>query len=84
MRCQLVGEDAPQMPMDPPEVMLAPLSITYSEYALWSLGVAYVNRLRKELDYEKFNHTCLMPSLIVEVYALSSYLFPSLLSSFAW
>lgn len=84
MHCQLVGEDAPQIPMDPPEFMLAPLSITDSEYALWSLGVAYVNWLRKELDYEKFNHTCLMPSLIVEVCAFSSYLFPSLLSSFAW
>ena len=82
--CQLVGEDALHVPMDPPEFMLAPLSMTNVEYALWSPGVAYVNRLREELDYEDFNRTCLMPSLTIEVCALSSHLFPFLFSSFAF
>jgi len=73
--CQLVGEDALHVPMDPLEFMLASLSKTNAEYALWSPGVAYVNRLREELDYEEFNHTCPMPSLTIEVSALSSHLF---------
>ena len=50
MRYQLVGEDAPQVPMDPLEFMLAPLSMTNVKYALWRPGVAYVNWHRKELD----------------------------------
>ncbi|KAL0004875.1 hypothetical protein SO802_012436 [Lithocarpus litseifolius] len=66
MRCQLVGEDVPQVPMDPPEVMLASLSMTNAEYALWSPGLAYVIPLREELYHDEFNPTCLMPSLTVE------------------
>jgi len=61
--------------MDPLEFMLALLSMTNAKYALWSLGMAYVNRLKEELDYDEFNHTHLMPFLIVEVCALSSHLF---------
>lgn len=34
VHCQLVGEDAPQVPMDLPGFMLALLSITNAEYAL--------------------------------------------------
>lgn len=43
MRYQLVGEDALQVPMDLLEFILSPLSMTDAEYALWSLGMAYVN-----------------------------------------
>ena len=32
LRYQLVGEDAPQVPMDPPEFMLAPLSMAAAKY----------------------------------------------------
>lgn len=44
--CQLVGKDALQVPMDPLEFMLALLSMTDVEYALWRPDVAYVNWLR--------------------------------------
>ena len=81
---QLVGEDALHVPMDPLEFMLASLSKNNAEYASWSPGVAYVNRLREELDYEEFNHTCPMSSLTIEISALSSHLFPFLFSSFAF
>ena len=53
--------------MDPLEFMLASLSMTDAEYALWSLGVAYVNQLKEELDYDEFNRTRLMPFLTIEV-----------------
>ena len=82
--CQLVGEDALHVPMDPLEFMLASLSKNNAEYASWSPGVAYVNRFREELDYEEFNHTCPMSSLTIEISALSSHLFPFLFSSFAF
>ena len=32
IRCQLVGKDAPQVPMDPPEFMLAPFSVADAKY----------------------------------------------------
>ena len=64
---QLVGEDAIQVPMDLSKFMPALLSMINTKYALWSLGVAYVNWLMEELDYDKFNRTRLMPSLTVEV-----------------
>jgi len=34
VHCQLVGEDAPQVPMDLLAIILAPLSMTNAEYAL--------------------------------------------------
>ena len=34
VRCQLVSKDAPQVPMDPLEFMVALLSMTDVEYAL--------------------------------------------------
>ena len=79
-----MGEDAPQVLVDLLKFMLAPLSITDAEYALWSPGETYFNRLKVELDYEEFNCTHLMPSFTVEVCALSSVFFPFLLSSFAF
>ena len=62
-RCQLVGEDVPQVPMDPPVFMLAPLSMTDVEYQLWRSGIPYTQWVSDELDYEEFNDTRLMPSL---------------------
>ena len=50
--------------MDPSEFMLTPLSMIDAEYTLWILGVAYVSWLKEDLDYEEFNYTCLMLSLI--------------------
>ncbi|KAL0004883.1 hypothetical protein SO802_012444 [Lithocarpus litseifolius] len=52
--------------MDQSKFMLAPLSMIDAKYTLWRLGVAYVNQLREEFDYVKFNRTCLMPSLSIE------------------
>ena len=80
---QLVGEDAPQVPMDPPEFMLAPLSMTVAKYALWRHGTAYVDRVREELDYDEFNYNRLIPPLLSR-YAPSFYLFSFLLSFFAF
>lgn len=73
MHYQLVGEDAPQVPMDPLEFMLAPLSMTNVEYALWRPGVAYVNWHSKELDCEEFNCTLFSSSRLFLSYSLPLY-----------
>ena len=70
--------------MDPPKFMLAPLSMTIAKNALWRRGITYIDWIREELDYDEFNHTRLMPSLIVELCVPSSHLFLFLLSSFAF
>lgn len=75
VHCQLVGEDALQVPMDSSEFMLAPLSMINAEYALWRPNMAYADWVREELEYTEFNCTCLMPSLLFEVCALSSHFF---------
>ncbi|KAL0004867.1 hypothetical protein SO802_012428 [Lithocarpus litseifolius] len=62
---QLVGEDVPRVSMDPPQFILAPLSITDAEYQ--RNGIPYAGRLVDDLYYDEFNETCLMPSLIQEV-----------------
>ena len=67
VKCQLVGMDDPQILRDPLEFMLAPYFMIDAEYNTWRSGVSYVERLLKGLDYEEFNRTHLMPSLIVEV-----------------
>ena len=69
VRCQLVGKDDPQIPMDPPEFMFAPHSMTDDGYNSWGSGVPYAGWLFEGLDYKKFNITCLIPSLAVQVYA---------------
>ncbi|KAK9998324.1 hypothetical protein SO802_017927 [Lithocarpus litseifolius] len=46
--------------------MLAPHFMTNAEYDLWGSGVPNVERLLEGLDYEKFNITRLMPSLIAQ------------------
>ena len=69
--CQLVGKDDLQIPMDPPEFMLAPHSMIDAEYNSWGSRVPYARRFLKGLDCEEFNITRLMPSLTVQVYAQS-------------
>ena len=51
VRCQLVGEDAPHILMDPLVFMLAP------KYQLWRNGISYAQWISNELDYEEFNNT---------------------------
>ena len=41
VRYQLVGEDAPNILMDPLALMLTPLSITKVEYQLWRNSIPY-------------------------------------------
>ena len=72
VRCQLMGKDAPQVPMDPPVFMLAPLSMTDVEYQLRRSGIPYTKWVSDELDYEEFNDTCLMPSFTLAACALPS------------
>ena len=67
MRFQLVGEDAPQVRIDLSKFILTPLYMSNAEYALWSPGMANVNRLKEELNYDEFNRTRPMPSLTVKV-----------------
>ena len=67
--CQLVGGDDPQIPMDPLEFMLAPCSMTDAEYNSWRNSISYAEWLLDGLDYKEFSITCLIPSLIVQVYA---------------
>ena len=64
-----MGRDDSQISMDPLEFMLAPHSITNTEYSLWGSSVSYAVQLLKVLDYEEFNITHLMPSFSVQVYA---------------
>ena len=40
---QLVGEDAPWVPMDLSVIMLAPRSMTNAKYNLWGLGTPFTN-----------------------------------------
>ena len=77
VRCQLVGRDETQIPMDPLEFMLAPHSMTNAKYNSWGSGVSYAEWLLEGLDYEEFNITRPMPSLTVQVYA-QHFFFPCL------
>ena len=70
-----------QIPRDPPKFMLAPHSMTDVEYNLWGSGVAYAERLLKELDYKESSITHLMPSIIVQVYAQTLVLLLSFIFS---
>ena len=72
-RCQLVGRDGLQIPMDPPEFVLAPHTMTDAEYNSWESGISYAKRLLERLDYEEFNISHLMPSLTIQVYAQSLF-----------
>ena len=61
--------------MDPSEFMLVPHSMTDAEYNSWESGISYAKRLLERLDYEEFNISHLMPSLNVQVYAQSLFIF---------
>ena len=74
--------DDPQIPMNLPEFMLTPHSMTDAECNSWGSGVSYAERLLEELDYEEFNITRLMPSLTFQVYAQTLVLLLSLFSLF--
>jgi len=41
--CQLVGEDAPQVHVDPLVFMLAPCSMTDTEYSQWELDIPFTD-----------------------------------------
>ena len=71
--CQPVGKDAPQVLMDPPQFMLAPLFMTDAKYQLWKNDIPYARRLVDDLDYDEFNETRLIPFLVAEVFTLSLY-----------
>ena len=64
---QLASVNAPQVPMDPSEFMLAPRSMTITKYDLWGPDIPYTEQVMDELDYDEFSETCLMPSLTVVV-----------------
>ena len=68
---QLAGEDAPRVPMDLLVFILAPCSMTDTEYDLWRLGIPFTNQIIDELDYDKFSGTHLMPSLTILVCVLA-------------
>lgn len=57
--------------MDPPKFMLALHSMADAEYNSWGNGISHAGWLLEGLDYEEFNITCLMYSLLVQVYAQS-------------
>lgn len=54
---QLMGAETPQVLMDPPPFVLAPLLITDVEYQLWRNGIPYAQQLMDDLDYEEFSET---------------------------
>lgn len=70
-----MGAETPQVLMDPPSFVLAPLLITDVEYQLWRNGIPYAQQLMDDLDYEEFSETWLMPSFPIEVciFSLSSF-----------
>lgn len=71
-----MGEDVPQVPMDPPLFMLPPFSMTNAEYQLWRNDIPYDERLMDEMGYDEFSKSRLMASLISEVCII--FLFTSL------
>lgn len=75
VRSQLASEDMPWVPMDPQMFMIAPRSMMDVEYDLWGSNVPFTNQAMNELDYNKFNGSCLMPSLIIPVCVLVPLIF---------
>ena len=68
----------PQVPMDPPPFMLAPLSMMDAEYQLWRNGIPYAQQLFDDLGYDEFSETCLMSFFPIEVCIFSLSFFHSL------
>ena len=48
-----MGKDAPQVPIDPLEFILAPLSMTDAKCQLWRSDILYTQRVSKERDLER-------------------------------
>ena len=67
-----MGEDVPWVSLDPPELMLAPLSMTNAEYHLWRADIPYAEHLTDEMEYDEFSKDHLKPTLIQEVFIFSS------------
>ena len=70
-----MGEDVPQISMDPLVFILASLSMTEVEYQLWRNGIPYAARVTDEHDYDEFNDTRLMSFLIPAVCVLPSLIY---------
>ena len=68
----MVGEDASQVPLDPPQFMLASLSIIDGMYHLWRVSIPYGKLLMDDVEYDKFSETHLMSALIQEVCIFST------------
>ena len=68
----------PQVPMDPPPFMLAPLSMMDAEYQLWRNGIPYAQQLFDDLGYDEFSETYLMSFFPIEVCIFSLSFFLSL------
>lgn len=65
-----MGEDTPQVLMDPLVFMLSLLSMINAEYYLWRNNIPYAMQVTDELDYDEFNDTHLMPSFTTAIYVL--------------
>ena len=77
-----MGRDDPQIPMNPPEFMLAPHSMTDAKYNLWGSGVSYAEQLLEGLEYEEYNITYLMPPSLFRYMLNLSFLFSLFFFSF--
>ena len=66
-----MGEDTPQVPMDSPAFMVAPLSMSDAMYQLWREGIAYAQRLLDDLDYDEFHKDHLMSPFPIGVCTFS-------------
>ena len=75
MCCQLSGEDAPRVLMEPLVFMLAPRSMMDAEYSQWRPSIPFTDQVIDESNYEEFNGTHLMPSLIVPIFVLAPLIF---------
>ena len=55
--------------------MLAPHSMTNTEYNLWGLDFLFTNWVTDELDYDEFSGTHLMSSLTIPICILAPLIF---------
>ena len=72
-----MGEDAPQVPMDPPTFMLALLLMIDAEYQLKRGGIVYIKWLLGDLDYMDFSKDCLISHFPIRLCTSSLLSFPS-------
>ena len=73
--CQLPGMDTPWVPMDPLVFMLALRSMTDAKYNQWRPSIPFTDQVIDESNYEEFNGTHLMPSLIIPIFVLAPLIF---------